>query len=119
MSLARLIIEAHKTGGLSKSAIAREYGISRWWVQQVIRRFEAEGTVAFEPRSRRPHSSPRQVNAEVEDQIVRLRKGLTRKGLDAGAETIAAYLARRTPRSASDRRVPASRPGPCMRWGTL
>jgi transposase InsO family protein len=108
VSVARLIIEAHKTGGLSKSAIAREYGISRWWVQRVIRRFEAEGAVAFEPRSRRPHCSPRRVNAEVEDQIVRLRKELTRKGLDAGAETIAAYLARRTPRSApSQRRVPA------------
>ena len=99
MTLARLIIEAHTTGGMSKSAVAREYEISRWWVQQVIRRFETEGEAAFEPRSRRPHSSPRQISVEVEDQIIRLRKQLAGKGLDAGAETIAAHLARRTPRS--------------------
>jgi transposase InsO family protein len=43
------------------------------------------------------------VPGEVEDQIVRLRKELTRQGLDAGAETIRTHLARqvarRTPRS--------------------
>jgi transposase InsO family protein len=108
MSLARLIIEAHTTGGLSKSAIAREYGISRWWVQQVLRRFEVEGRAACQPRSRRPRSSPHAVDPETEDQIIRLRKELTRRGLDAGAETIAAHLARRTPRSGQpDRPVPA------------
>ncbi len=48
--------------------------------------------MAFEPRSRRPHSNPRTVSLEVEDQIVRLRKALTIKGVDAGAETIAAHL---------------------------
>jgi transposase InsO family protein len=99
MSLARLIIEAHTTGRMNKSAIAREYGISRYWVQQVVRRYEAEGEVAFQPRSRRPHSSPHAVSPEVEDQIIALRKKLQGKGLDAGAETIAAHLARRTPRS--------------------
>jgi transposase InsO family protein len=96
MSLARLIIESHTTGGLSKSAIAREYQISRWWVQQVMKRFETEGEAAYRPRSRRPHHSPHRVGPEVEDQIVRLRKRLQSKGLDAGAETIAAHLTRHT-----------------------
>jgi transposase InsO family protein len=92
MSLARLVIMAVVVEGRSKSAVAREYGISRYWVQQLVHRSQREGPAAFEPRSRRPHSSPRAVDLEVEDLIVRLRKTLTRKGVDAGAETIAAHL---------------------------
>jgi transposase InsO family protein len=92
MSLARLVIMAVVVEGRSKSAVAREYGISRYWVQQLVHRYQREGPAAFEPRSRRPHSNPRAVDLEVEDLIVRLRKTLTRKGVDAGAETIAAHL---------------------------
>jgi hypothetical protein len=43
--------------------------------------------------SRRPHHNPRAVGLELEDQIIRLRKQLSKQGLDAGAETIAAHLA--------------------------
>jgi transposase len=92
MSLARLVITAVVVEGRSKSAVAREYGLSRFWVHQLVNRFVAEGETAFEPRSRRPHSSPHAVGLEVEDQILRLRKTLTKNGLDAGAETIAAHL---------------------------
>jgi hypothetical protein len=38
-------------------------------------------------------ANPRAVSLEIEDQVVRLRKTLTKRGLDAGAETIAAHLA--------------------------
>ena len=93
MSLARLVITAVKVEGRSKSEVAREYEISRFWVQQLVHRFEVEGEVAFQPRSRRPHSSPHAVGPELEDQIIRYRKTLSKKGLDAGAETIAAHLA--------------------------
>jgi len=92
MSLARLVITAVTVEGRSKSAVARDYGITRFWVQTLVKRFEAEGEAAFQPRSRRPRCNPRAVSLEVEDQIIRLRKTLTRKGLDAGAETIAAHL---------------------------
>jgi transposase InsO family protein len=92
MSLARLVITAVVVEGRSKSAVAREYEISRYWVQQLVHRYQREGPAAFEPRSRRPHFNPRAVDLEVEDLIVRLRKTLTRKGVDAGAETIAAHL---------------------------
>ena len=78
--------------GRSKSEVARDYGVSRVWVQKLVRRYQREGPAAFEPRSRRPHSNPRAVSLEVEDQIIRLRKTLTKKGVDAGAETIAAHL---------------------------
>ena len=54
MSLARLVITAVKIEGRSKSEVARDYGVSRYWVQQLVKRFEVEGTAAFEPRSRRP-----------------------------------------------------------------
>ncbi|MGH3339147.1 MAG: helix-turn-helix domain-containing protein [Propionibacteriaceae bacterium] len=93
MSLARLVITAVTVEGRSKSSVAREYGITRFWVQTLVKRFEVEGEAALQPHSRRPHHNPRAVDLEVEDQIVRLRKTLTKKGLDAGAETIAAHLA--------------------------
>jgi transposase InsO family protein len=99
MSKARLIITAVVVEGRSKSEVARDYDVSRYWVHQLVQRYAAEGEAAYQPRSRRPHSSARAVSAEVEDQIVRLRKELSKQGLDAGADTIRTHLARRTPRS--------------------
>ena len=93
MSLARVVITAVTVEGRSKSSVARDYGVTRFWVQTLVKRFEAEGEAAYEPHSRRPHTNPRAVSLDVEDQIVRLRKTLTKNGLDAGAETIAAHLA--------------------------
>ena len=62
-------------------------------VHQLVKRYETDGAAAFAPRSRRPHTNSRAVSAEVEDRIVRLRKTLTKRGRDAGADTIAAHLA--------------------------
>ena len=89
MSLARLVITAVVVEGRSHSSAARDYGLSRVWVQELVHRYQREGPAAFEPRSRRPHTNPRAVDLEVEDQIVRLGRTLTRTGVDAGAETIA------------------------------
>jgi transposase InsO family protein len=107
MSMARLVITAVTIEGRSKSEVARDYGVSRVWVQKLVHRFQSEGAVAFEPRSRRPHSSPHAVDAEVEDAIIRLRKELSKQGLDAGAETIAAHLARQTPTGGGRPATPA------------
>jgi transposase len=41
MSLARLVITAVKVEGRTKSEVARDYGVSRFWVQQLVHRFEA------------------------------------------------------------------------------
>ena len=103
MSLARLVITAVKVEGRSKSEVARDYDLSRYWVQQLVRRFETEGEAAFQPRSRRPHHSPNAVPSDMEDQIIRLRKELSKKGLDGGAETIRVHLGRAN----SHRRLPA------------
>ncbi len=93
MSKAQLVITAVMLEGRSKSAVARDYEVSRYWVQQLCQRYEREGPAAFQPHSRRPHHNPRALDAAVEEAIVRLRKTLTRQGFDAGAETIAAHLA--------------------------
>jgi transposase len=54
MSKAQLVITAVVLEGRSKSEVARDYHVSRYWVQQLVRRYGAEGPAAFEPRSRAP-----------------------------------------------------------------
>ena len=92
MARAQLIITAVVVEGRSKTEVARDYGVSRYWVQQLVSRYQREGPAAFQPRSRRPHTSPQAVDPDTEDAIIRLRKELSKQGLDAGAETIAAHL---------------------------
>lgn len=94
MSLAELVITSVKVERRSKSEVARDYRVSRFWVHQLVRRFELEGEGAYRPRSRRPHSNARAIPVEVEERIVRLRKELSKNGLDAGAETIRVHLQR-------------------------
>jgi transposase InsO family protein len=95
MALARLVITAVKVEGRSKSEVARDYRVSRRWVQKLVARYDAEGEAAFTARSRRPRQSPQRVAVAVEDEIVELRKWLTEFGVDAGAATIAVHLSER------------------------
>ena len=94
MSKAQLVITAVVVEGRSKSEVARDYGLSRFWVQELVKRYEAEGAAAYTARSRRPHHNPHAIDAALEDTIVRLRKTLTKQGYDAGAATIAEHLNR-------------------------
>jgi transposase InsO family protein len=55
-------------------------------------RYTLEGDAAFEPRSRRPHTSPTRLPQPPIDLIIALRTELTGKGLDAGPHTIAWHL---------------------------
>lgn len=77
------------------SALCAQLGVSRQTFYKYRRRFAAEGSAGLVERSRRPHRSPGQVAAGVEDEIVRLRKQLTEAGLDAGAQSIRYRLQRR------------------------
>jgi transposase InsO family protein len=95
MSMAQVVITAVVVEGRSKSEVARDYGVSRVWVQKLVKRYLAEGDVAFEPHSRRPTSSPQRTPDSVEDAIVALRKELDQAGHDAGAETIGWHLSQR------------------------
>ena len=94
MSKAQLVITAVVLEGRSKSDVARDYAMSRYWVQQLVKRYETEGAAAYQARSRRPHHNSRAIDAAVEDAIIRLRKTLTKQGYDAGAATIAEHLTR-------------------------
>lgn len=95
MSLALLVVTAVRVEGRTKAGVARDYGVSRRWVHELVRRFDAEGEAGLQPRSRRPRASPQRTPETVEDEIVELRKHLADQGLDAGAHTIAAHLIRR------------------------
>src|SRR5436190_11393940 len=85
MSKARLVITAVVVEGRSQSEVARAYGMSQPWVSRLVARYRAEGEAAYQPRSRRPHSSPTATEAAVVDRILRLRKQLSEQGLDARA----------------------------------
>ena len=92
MSKARLVITAVVVEGRSQSAVAREYGVSQGWISRLVTRYRLEGEAAFEPRSRRPHTSPTRLPQTAIDLIVELRNKLRTAGLDAGPHTIAWHL---------------------------
>jgi transposase InsO family protein len=95
VSLARLVVTAVLVERRTKAEVARDYGVSRQWVHELVKRFLQEGDAGLAPRSRRPRCNPTRVSEEVEDAIVALRKELDERGLDAGAHTIAYHLAER------------------------
>ncbi len=80
------------TEGRTHAEVAAEHGVSRSWVTRLVGRYRAEGEAAFEPRSRRPISSPTKIDSDVTDLIVNLRQSLTDSGLDAGPHTIRWHL---------------------------
>jgi transposase InsO family protein len=92
MSKARLAIIAVVAEGRSQGEVARAYGVSQGWVSRLVARYRAEGEAAFEPRSRRPLTSPAAIGTGTVELIVRLRKDLAGQGLDAGPDTIAWHL---------------------------
>ena len=63
--------------------------ISRCWVQQLVRRYEAEGEAAFVAALAPAAVQPARDLAGARGRDRRLRKDLAEQGLDAGAETIA------------------------------
>ena len=92
MSKARLVITAVVMEGRSQGEVAREYDVSQGWISRLATRYRAEGEAAFEPRSRRPATSPRAIPDATVALITRLRKELAGQGLDAGPDTIAWHL---------------------------
>ncbi len=92
MSKARLVITAVLIEKRPPAEVIDEYGISKSWLYELLARYRAEGEAAFEPRSRRPRSSPTATPTAMVQQIVDLRKELTDAGLDAGPATIVWHL---------------------------
>jgi transposase InsO family protein len=95
MSKARLVITAVTIEKRPVSEVARSYGVARSWIYALLARYQAEGEAAFEPRSRRPKTSPSAVSPGTVELITALRKELAGQGLDAGPHTIAWHLQHR------------------------
>src|SRR5215468_9853669 len=92
MSKARLVITAVVVEKRPVGEVARSYGVARSWIYVLLARYRAEGAAAFEPRSRRPKTSPKAISDQTIDLIVNVRKELAGQGLDAGPHTIAWHL---------------------------
>src|SRR5215213_1259749 len=92
MSKARLVITAIEVEGRSPAEVVAAYGVSRSWLYELLARYRVEGEAAFEPRSRRPHSSPGSTPPQTVELVLWIRKQLSDAGLDAGAETIGWHL---------------------------
>jgi transposase InsO family protein len=94
VDIAAYLVTAVLVEGQSPRAVAKDHGVSKTWVYELLARYKAEGEAGLVPRSKRPHHSPTKVADRFEDEIVRIRKELTEAGFDAGAETIAVHLRR-------------------------
>jgi len=92
MSKRRAVVLAVVVEGLSQAEAARRYEVCKSFVSRLLARYRLEGETAFEPRSRRPMTSPTAIDPDVVEQIVNLRVELAGKGLDAGPATIAWHL---------------------------
>jgi transposase InsO family protein len=92
MSKPRLVITAVVVEKRPVGEVARSYGVARSWVYALLARYRAEGEAAFEPRSRRPRTSPGAVSDVTVELIIKLRKDLAGQGLDAGPHTICWHL---------------------------
>jgi len=95
MDKGRFLIEVHLRTGRPLAELAAADRVHRSWLYKLLARYRREGEAGLEPRSRRPHHSPTRIAGRDEDEIVALRKQLTDIGVDAGAATIQAHLARR------------------------
>jgi hypothetical protein len=64
----------------SQGEVARPYGVSQGWISRLVARYRDEGEAAFWQRSRRPKTSPRAVDPDTVELIIRLRKELAEVG---------------------------------------
>ncbi len=94
MQMVMYLVNAVLVEGQSVRTVARDHGVSKTWLYELLARYETEGEAGLEARSRRPHHSPTKISDHFENEIVALRKELEAAGLDAGPETIAVHLRR-------------------------
>jgi transposase InsO family protein len=92
MSKARLVLTALIVEKQPVAEVVTTYGVSRSWLYELLARYQTEGEAAFEPRSRRPHTSPGATPPSTVDLVLQLRKQLLDDGHDAGADTLGWHL---------------------------
>jgi transposase InsO family protein len=77
----RLLVERVRNQGMPVAHVAKAMGVSRQCAHRWLARFDVEGLGGLHDRSSRPHHSPRQTRAEIEDLVVAARE-TSRRGLD-------------------------------------
>lgn len=92
MSKARLVITAVVFEERSVGEVSTDYEVSRSWIYKLVARYRVDGVAAFEPRSKRPHTSPNKTDTDTVELIVATRQQLVTSGLDAGMATIRWHL---------------------------
>ena len=92
MSKARLVITAVVEQHRPVPEVAASYSVARSWVYELLARWRVEGEAAFEPRSRRPHTSPNAASEQAVAAVLAERDRLVACGHDAGPETIHWHL---------------------------
>ncbi|WP_300345778.1 DDE-type integrase/transposase/recombinase [Nesterenkonia sp.] len=97
----RAIVLAVTEAKLPIPDAAQRFEVSTRWIRTLLARYKEGGLDAVQPRSRRPHTSPKATPETVVTKILALRSQLHQSGLDAGAESIYARLP-------SDQRVSVS-----------
>lgn len=95
MDRARYAVDAVVLEGRSLRSVAASLDMSKSWVEKHVSRFRAGGYEALAPHSRAPHRRPTQLDAEIENEIVMIRKQLSEDGFDAGPLTIQYHLGQR------------------------
>src|SRR2546427_4912902 len=88
MELARYVVDAVVLEGRSYREVARAHGVSKSWVAKLVGTVQGGDYHGIEPRSRAPRRMPHRTGADLEDEIVALRRELLNLGVDAGAQTI-------------------------------
>lgn len=96
----RLLIVRVIDHGRPVAHVAKELGVSRQCAHRWVARFRAEGEIGLLDRSSRPRRCPRRTTAEVEQQVLDLRR-VQRRGQDwigpelgVPARTVSAILRR-------------------------
>ncbi len=95
MQSARYLVQSVVVEHRSVREVARQHGVSKTWLYELVARYREGGDEVLAPHSRRPLSSPTRISAAAEDEMVELRKFLSEEGFDAGAQTIQEHLLRR------------------------
>lgn len=98
-SKSQVIVLSVLHDGLTPTAAALRFGMSRRHVHRLLARYKTGGLDALEPASRRPKSNPRSLTRELRSEIIALRTHLLAQGLDAGSASIAWHLRQQHQRS--------------------
>ncbi len=95
MDRARYAVDAVVIEGRSLRSVASSLDMSKSWVAKQVALFRADGYEALAPRSKAPHRRPTQLDVEIENEIIEIRKELSDGGFDAGPLTIQYHLRQR------------------------